>query len=44
MVATVWVDPGTTMTIRSHGKVDVSTSIGRFASRFDTMLLKGPGY
>jgi hypothetical protein len=44
MVATVWVDPDTTMTVRSHGRVNVSTSFGRFASKFDTMLLKGPGY
>jgi hypothetical protein len=44
MVATVWVDPGSAMTIRSHGKVNVSTSIGSFASKFDTMLLRGPGY
>lgn len=42
--ATVWVDPDTVATVRTSGTTRITMDLGRFASRFDTMLLEGPGY
>jgi hypothetical protein len=44
MDAVVWIDPKTSLAIRSHGSIRLETSFGRFNSDFDTMLIEGPGY
>lgn len=40
----VWVDPETTMVVRSSGRLEIESVFGTFESEFETKLGSGPGY
>lgn len=41
---TVWIDPDTTMVVRSSGHFEVQSVFGSFESEFETTLGSGPAY
>jgi hypothetical protein len=41
---TVWIDPDTTMVVRSSGHLEIESVFGSFESEFETTLDSGPGY
>ncbi|MGH2746557.1 MAG: hypothetical protein ACRDKB_01365 [Actinomycetota bacterium] len=41
---TVWIDPDTTMVVRSTGRLEIESVFGSFESEFETTLDGGPGY
>lgn len=41
---TVWIDPDTTMVVRSSGRLEIESVFGSFESEFETTLDAGPGY
>lgn len=41
---TVWIDPDTTMVVKSSGHLEIDSVFGSFESEFETTLESGPAY